>query len=169
MNRLTAGQLISFALFIAIQVLLLKNIQIAFLEQFSLSILIYPIIIILLPVSFGRSAIIVSAFAIGLIVDVFYDSPGVHAATLVFTAFIRSIVLGLIEPRLGYRANDMIEKDHYGLNWFLSYVGILLFVHIFIYFSIDAFSFVFILKIFVNTIVSFIVSYLLIILYKLIF
>lgn len=169
MNRFSIGQVVSFAIILILQVLLFRNVQVQFLDQYSLSIIVYPIILILLPVTFRRSVVIIMAFFMGIFVDAFYDSPGVHTVALVFTAFIRPYILALLEPRLGYRTNDLIEINHYGVYWFLSFLGLMLFTHIFIYFSVDAFSFVFFFKILINSLSSFGASFLILLLYKLLF
>ena len=166
MNRLYTSHIVTSVIILIIQILLLKNIQIELFDRFTLSVLIYPAVILFLPVGVRRSVIIISAFFIGLLIDGFYDSPGVHTAALVFTAFIRATILRLLEPRQGYRDNLLPAPQSYGSGWFFSYLGILLFLHIFIYFSIDAFTYVFFLKIIVNTMCSFVISFLLLVLYK---
>ena len=156
------------ALLMIIQVLLLLNFAIPIGSSFSLTIYIYPLIIILLPLSTSRVAVLTIAFVIGLIIDYFYQSPGVHASALVLMAFLRPFVLALIEPRGGYRADNTPNSSNYGLAWFLSYCAMMLLIHLLTYFSIDAFSLIFIVKILVNTSISFIASYLIICLYQLI-
>ena len=151
-----------------IQVLLLLNFAIPFGSNFSLTIYIYPLIIILLPLSTSRSAVLLVAFGIGLVIDYFYQSLGVHASALVLVAFLRPYLLAVLEPRGGYRADNTPNSSNYGLSWFLSYSAIMLFIHLLTYFSIDSFSLLFIVKIIVNTIISFIASYLIICLYQLI-
>lgn len=169
MNRLNIGHIVTSVIIVLVQILLLKNIQIVVFDRFTLSVLIYPAVVVFLPVELRRSAVVLIAFFLGLFIDSFYDSPGVHTAALVLTGFFRGTILRLIEPRQGYRNNVAISPKAYGLSWFLYYLGVLLFVHIFTYFSLDAFTFVYIVKILVNTLMSFIVSYLIITLYKMIF
>ncbi len=169
MNRLHIGHIVTSVIIVLVQILLLKNIQIVVFDRFTLSVLIYPVVVIFLPVEMRRSAVVLIAFFLGLFIDSFYDSPGVHTAALVLTGFFRGTILRLLEPRQGYRNNVSIGPKAYGLSWFLYYLGVLLFVHIFAYFSLDAFTFVYIIKILVNTLMSFIVSYLIITLYKMIF
>jgi len=166
MNRLNASHIITSVLVVFVQILLLKNVQIEFFDRFTLSIFIYPAVIIFFPIGMRRSALITIAFFLGLFIDAFYDSPGVHTAALVLTAFLRALVLRLLAPRQGYRTDESPSFQINGAYWLMTYLGILLFVHIFIYFSVDAFTYVFIFKIIVNTVLSFLVSYLILILYK---
>ena len=156
------------AILMSVQVLLLLNFAIPFGSNFSLTIYIYPLIIILLPLSTSRSAVLIISFVLGLIIDFFYQSLGVHASALVLLAFLRPYILAILEPRGGYRADNTPNSSNYGLSWFLSYSALMLLIHLLTYFSIDAFSLLFIVKILVNTIISFIASYLIICLYQLI-
>ena len=105
MNRLHIGHIVTSVIIVLVQVLLLKNIQILVFDRFTLSILIYPVVIIFLPVELRRSFVVLTAFLLGLCIDSFYDSPGVHTAALVLTGFFRGTILRLFEPRQGYRNN----------------------------------------------------------------
>jgi hypothetical protein len=168
MTKNLTGQFIFGALILLLQVLLLKNIQVALFDNFSFAILLYPLIIISLPLSFSKYGLLGLAFAIGLFVDMFYNSPGVHTSALVFTAYCRSFILRIIEPRGGYRADNIPSASNYGLSWYMSYAAVMLGIHILFYFSMDAFSFVYIIRILVNSLVSFILSYIAVILTQMI-
>jgi hypothetical protein len=135
-------------------------------DRFLAMALIYPLIIILLPLSTNKSFALVLAFIIGIIIDFFYDSPGVHTGALVFTAFLRSAVLRQLEPRGGYRTDNIPSVVNYGLTWFLKYSGILLSSHIVAYFTLDIFTFVYIDKILVNSLITFAISYVFILIYQ---
>jgi len=108
-------------------------------------------------------------FILGMSIDVFYNSPGIHASACVFTAYIRTWILTLLEPYEGYSTNVSPTIKNFGLPWFLSYASILLGLHLLFYFSVEAFSFVFIFEIVMNTIFSLIASLLLTVLIMLIF
>lgn len=168
MNKLSPAHILSAFFIVILQVLLLKNIQVAVLDRYVISAFLYPLIIIVFPYSTPRSIVLTAAFLIGMIIDVSYDSIGLHTSALVFTAFLRHYVLQLIEPRGGYSENPM-NLVSYGFPWFLRYSSIIIAIHIFTYFSLDAFTFIFIGKILVNTIFSFVVSLLLVNLYVMIF
>ena len=122
--------------------------------------------IIFLPLETRRSVVIIGAFFVGLFIDLFYDSIGVHTAALVLTGFLRTPVLQLVEPRQGYRNGTTLSGKNYGLSWIMIFTAIMLLGHILAYYSIDAFTFVFFLKIIVSTILTFLVSYIIILLYK---
>lgn len=161
--------IIRFILIVLFQVLLFKGMAMPVGEFASLHFLIYPILIMLLPLRTPKPLIVVLGFITGLIIDLFYDSPGVHAGALTFTAFLRGVVLSYLEPFEGYNMKVNPNISHMGMQWFLTYAGILLFAHLLFYFSMSYFSFVFIGEILINTILSFIASYVIIMLYTLIF
>ena len=118
--------------------------------------------VLLMPVKTSRSILMALGFLLGIALDLFYDSPGIHAASLVFTAYIRNIIIAFLEPFDGYNIDDVPTLKRMGTGWFVSYVSVALIIHIFVYFSIEAFSFVFFFEIFLNTIFSFIVSLILV-------
>jgi len=136
------------------------------LDRYTVSLLIYPMIILYLPLEMRRSLVIVSAFVTGLLLDVFYDSLGIHTAALLLTAFIRTPILQLMEPRQGYRNTASLNSANYGFSWIAQYTAIMLAIHTLAYYSIDAFSPVFFVKVIVSTILTFLASYIIIMLYK---
>lgn len=154
------------AIILFVQIFLLIGFSFSLWDKFVAMALIYPLIIILLPLSTNKSLVLILAFMIGIIIDFFYDSPGVHTGALVFTAFLRSTVLRQLEPRGGYRTDNIPSVANYGLTWFLKYSGILLSSHIVAYFILDIFTFVYIDKIIVNTFITFAISYVFILIYQ---
>ena len=68
----------------------------------------------------------------------------------------------------GYE-KDGLTAHGYGLPWFLSYIGIFMFICLFTLYSIEAFSFVYIKEIVLRTIFSFLASLFLIAIGQLIF
>lgn len=158
--------LLHATIILVIQNLLLVGFNFSFLGRYLSVAFIYPLVIILFPLSTNKSLLLVLAFFIGLLIDFFYDSPGVHSGALVLTAFIRSAVLRYLEPRGGYRTDNIPSVANYGLSWFLKYSSTLMFVHILVYFILDIFTFVYIDKIVINTLSSFIISYIFILVYQ---
>lgn len=170
MNNLLAKNIIRIVVLILVQVLLLKRIYFGW-ENFNyFSFLLYPLGLILLPIKTPRILLIFIGFLIGIIIDLFYDSIGVHASATVFLAFIRPHLLKLIEPRGGYPTQEIgPTKFHFGNNWFLTYCGIAMFLFMVFYFSIEVFTYIFIAEITLKVICSFIVSFICIILYVFLF
>lgn len=129
----------------------------------------YPIIILLLPLRTPRILMITVGLIVGLSIDAFYGSFGIHASALVFTAYIRDLIVKILEPYAGYNVDDSPTLKNMGFSWFISYLSIMLVLHLFFYFSVEAFSFVYIFEIVMNTIFSFIASTLLIMIIQYIF
>lgn len=169
MNKTITTNIIRFILIIAVQVVVFSQITFTIGDVAYIHFIIYPLAILLMPVKTPRAVLLLSAFVIGIIIDMFYSSPGIHAAALVFTAYIRNTIIALIEPYEGYNTADIPSLQNFGLGWFVSYLSISLLIHIFVYFSIEAFSFVYFFEIFLNTIFSFIVSFIVILLSQFIF
>jgi hypothetical protein len=129
--------IIRFALLVGIQVLILKNIELGrFINPF-----IYVLFIIVLPFETPKWLLLFSAFAIGITIDMFYDTAGMHAAACVFIAYIRPGVLKLFSPRDGYEFGTQPTIQYLGIPWFLSYSAILIILHHLILFYIEVFRF----------------------------
>ncbi len=169
MNNIVVINVLRFTGLVVLQGLVFQNLSSSW-EKFPyLSVIIFPLFILLLPLRMAKSSIILLGFLIGIAVDFFYNSLGLHAAAAVFTAFIRPYVLMWLEPRGGYNTNYSPTAKRMGISWFLKYSSILMFLHLFFYFSAEAFTFVYILDIMIKTVISFILSMIFILIYQLIF
>jgi|JI7StandDraft_1071085.scaffolds.fasta_scaffold159735_1 hypothetical protein len=157
-----------FLALLLMQVLVFKKISNGFtLSSFNyLNVFIYPIFIMLLPVRIPHALSILLAFVFGISIDWFYDSLGVHAGACVFTAFVRPYILSILEPRGGYPLVGGPTQHVLGMRWFLRFSAISLLIHLLVYFSIQYFSFVYIINILISTLVSFVFSMLFIIMYQ---
>ena len=168
MNSLVKRNIYRTILVLAIQLVLLKRIDITFGGFNYIHFTIYPIIIALMPYKINKTLLVLIGFSLGLFVDLFYDSLGVHAAAACFTAYMRSYILQLLAPAEGY-SKDGLTSYSYGFVWFVSYLGMLMFIHLFFLYSVEAFSFVYFKEIVLRTIFSFIASLFLLVLAQLIF
>lgn len=158
-----------FIFLVLLQVLIFKRLSFGW-EGFNyIHVFIYPIFILLLPFRTPRFLVVFLGFLIGITVDLFYDSPGVHASAMVFMAWIRPAILSMVEPRGGYDKNQSPAKKYQGINWFFSYSSAMIFGFLFWYFSVEAFTFVYIIDIFLRTVFSFFVSMVFILIYQFIF
>lgn len=152
-----------------VQIMIFKQISFSLSDLAYAHFLIYPMAILILPIKTPRGILLMAGFTIGLIIDVFYDSLGVHAAALVFTSYIRNLILAFLEPYEGYNTDDIPTFKKMGSGWMISYLSIALFIHCFLYFSIESFSYVYFFEIFLNTIATFFVSILVMLISLLIF
>ncbi len=169
MNNTVPTNIIRFLIVFLVQVWIFKHITFSFGGFVFIHFLIYPMAILLMPIKTPRSLVLGLAFVLGLMIDMSYDSVGVHTGALVFTAYIRNVIIAFLEPYEGYNIDDVPTIKNMGIGWFISYLSVGLLLHIFLYFSLEAFSFVFIFEIFLNTISSFIVTFIVILISQFIF
>ena len=88
--------IIRFILFILIQVFVLDKVPP--LHQFIIPYL-YFLFIIWLPFNIGRVWLMIIGFILGITLDYFTGTPGLHAAPCVLIAFIRPSLLSLLIPQ----------------------------------------------------------------------
>src|SRR5271154_1716249 len=101
-----------FLLFTLLQVTILKHLELGrFINPF-----IYVIFIIMLPMDADRMLVLVLAFLSGLMVDLFYNTPGMNIAACVFTAYCRPLVLNLLWQRSDYETASTPTLQSMGLN-----------------------------------------------------
>jgi len=158
-----------FIFLVLLQTLVFKQVSPDGALFYFVSFIIFPLFILLLPFRISHILLICLGFLIGISVDIFYDSWGVHASAAVFTAFIRPYVLKALEPRGEYNVTHIPSKAHLGLQWFLIYSSIMMFAHLFFYFSVEAFTFIHIGQIIAKTGLSFFFSMIFILMYMFIF
>ena len=160
--RLPLKYIVYALVLILIQVLVCKHIVLGSASDPYLDVLIYPLLLIILPVNTPAALVVIIGFISGIGVDIFYDSPGVHTSALVFTAFIRKPLLNFLEPRIGYAVDDVPLRVSPSDYWYYLYAGILLLVHILLYYLISFFSLSYIIDILLKSVLTFLVSMLLI-------
>ncbi len=119
-------------------------VQVLFLNQVQFSGYINPyfyiVFVLLLPLSTPRYLLLLLGFLIGLTIDIFSDSLGIHAAATVLIAYIRPFVIRVISTREEDR-NDFPGLLQNKFGWFFSYVIILVLAHHFVLFYLEYFTF----------------------------
>jgi rod shape-determining protein MreD len=124
-------QIIRFALFVAAQVLVFNHINLGgFVNPY-----VYIIFVLMLPLDIPGWLALLSSFMMGLSVDIFTHTPGLHASAATLTVFLRPYIIRLIdtnkeiEPGLRPTLFDM------GARWYFFYsVSMILIHHIYLYF-----------------------------------
>lgn len=151
--------IIRFILLALVQVLIIKNIELGrFINPF-----LYTLFIIVLPFETPKWLLLMSAFVLGITIDMFYDTSGMHAAATVCMAYIRPGILKLFSPRDGYEFGTQPTIQYLGVPWFVSYAGILVVTHHLVLFYIEIFRFSEFFSTFFRVIVSSLFTMLLII------
>lgn len=91
--------------------------------------------LLLLPYKISRTYLLVVGFLIGLVVDVFSNTPGIHAGACVFIMFVRDPWLRVVQDD----TEDLFNINHGSLKktGFIIFTFPLVFVHHFIIFTIE--------------------------------
>jgi hypothetical protein len=97
--------------------------------------------IIMLPFETNKLIVLFTSFLMGVSIDYFYDSSGLHAFACTMMGFSRHYVLKYISPREGYDAGVEPTIEDMGLEWFLRYAGTLVVIHHFFLFYLEIFRF----------------------------
>ena len=113
--------------------------------------------------------LLIIAFCIGLLIDTFEDSQGMHAAALTLMAMIRAGWLQLISPQTGFEKLERPGIFQIDFVWYLRYALPLISIHHFAYFMIQAFDFTDFFQVLLKTLLSALISSVLVILFELMF
>lgn len=130
-------QIIRFVVLVFFQVLVINHIRLGgYVHPY-----IYLIFIMLLPFNTPKWQLLVLGFFLGIIIDVFTGTPGLHAGATTLMAFCRPSIISLIS---GNQKFDNIQEPNLGQldgMWFFRYVLCLVFIHHFALFFLESFSF----------------------------
>ena len=128
--------ILRFIFLILLQVFILDNIQF----MGYINPMIYVLFILSLPVRFPKWALLILAFIMGLIIDVFSNTAGMHSFALVFAAFLRTPVINIFTS-IDEGSNPTPSFHTFGVSAYVKYVVILVLIHHFILLFIESFSF----------------------------
>jgi hypothetical protein len=136
MNKRPVDILIQFITVVLLQVLIFNNIQFSgFINPY-----VYVLFFLLAPFDFSRSLLLISGLAMGLIIDLFLGTPGIHTSATIFIAFIRNEVLKVIAPHGGYELNLLPRISYMGFEWFFKYALLMVIIHHLVLFYLEALS-----------------------------
>ena len=153
----TVIHIIRFAALILVQVLILKNVDLGS-YAYYFKIWMYPLALLMLPLRLPAGITLPVAFATGLVVDMFYDTNGLHAGACVAMMFFRPLFVNIIEPRGGYDNNPLPNRTKLGTPWFLQYVALCLAIFVVVYSLYETFLFEKINVAFIKAIFTYLVS-----------
>lgn len=125
-----------FIVLVLAQVLVLNNIQfLGFINPY-----IYILFILSLPVRVPRWITLLLAFGLGMIIDTFSNTLGMHTAATVLVAYARSFVINLFTS-IDEGNNPTPSFHSFGVGAYVKYVLVLVFLHHAALFFLEAFSF----------------------------
>jgi rod shape-determining protein MreD len=131
-----ARNILRFFVVIIFQILVMDNVMInGYMIPY-----VYILFIILMPFDTPRWVVLLSGFALGLGIDLFEHTPGMHTAATVLIAFVRPYILNLLAPRDGYESETFPRIFYYGFLWFLKYTLLIVLVHHLALFYLEVFQ-----------------------------
>ncbi len=165
MNRLVLINIIKFIALVLIQVLVMNRINFyGFLNPY-----VYLLFILLLPFETPGWLLLLLSFGMGLTVDLFSGTLGLHAASSVFAGFMRPVIIKLVGEKPEYDITTQPKLQQMGLKWFSAYALLMIFAHQLFLNMIDVFSFDEFLQTLLRVIVSSLFTFLFIMLLEYIF
>ena len=148
MNSALLGNIARFILLLLAQVLIFNRIDLfGFINPFP-----YVLFIILYPVNGNKSSLLAASFLLGLLMDMFWNSGGVHAAACLVLAYYRPAIFkfsfGLSYEYQTVRLNDVVTPERF------SFLLIAIVLHHFVLFVLEVFKVSFLWDILVRTVLS---------------
>lgn len=101
---------------------------------------IYLMFLIMLPFETPRWILMPLAFLVGLSIDMFMNTPGMHAAACVVLTFLRPYLVKFMTPLTGYEGMESPSPANPGFLWFALFTFVLVFAHHLVYFFIQTFN-----------------------------
>ena len=131
-----ARNIVRFIVVVIFQVLVMDNVMISgYMVPY-----IYLLFILLMPFETPRWIVLLAGFILGLGIDLFEHTLGMHTAATVLVAFVRPYFLDLLAPRDGYEPETFPRIHYYGFLWFLKYTLLIVFIHHFVLFYLEVFQ-----------------------------
>ncbi len=137
-----------FILLLAVQVVIFNNFNfLGYINPFP-----YILFIILYPVNGNKYALLLSSFFLGITMDLFCNSGGVHAAACLLLAFVRPSIFkfsfGLSYEYQTVRLNETLTPERF------SFILLAVIIHHLTLFVLEVFTFEYLWDIVLRTIIS---------------
>ncbi len=134
-----------FVILLTIQILIFNNINLfGYINPYP-----YLLFILLYPVNGNRSVLLLSSFLIGLLLDMFLNSGGVHATASLVLAFVRPSLFkfsfGLSYEYQTVKIADKISPER------ITFLFLAVIIHHFILFSLEYYRLSLIFDVFIRT------------------
>ena len=137
MNKMIFTYIFSFVFLILLQVIVLNNISV-----FGYATpLLYIYFILKLPSLMSTNRVMTIAFFMGLIVDIFSNTPGMNALAATTIAFMRKSVMSVVLPRSEDAVSVVPSVSTFGLGHFIGYTFFMVMTFCVLVFIIEAFTF----------------------------
>ena len=136
MNR-SLLNIIRFVVLVIAQVLIVNHIRLGgYVHPY-----IYLIFVMLLPINMPGWQLLLSGFGIGLVIDLFMGTLGMHAGATTLMAFCRPTIIKLVSGSQKFENIKEPSVNQLGFPWFLRYTLCMVTIHNFTLFMLEGFSF----------------------------
>ena len=144
--------LFRFIILLSLQVIVFNNINLfGFISPFP-----YILFIILYPVNGNKSGLLVTSFLLGIILDMFSNSGGIHTTACLFLAYFRPSIFkfafGVSYEYQTIKLNDTLTPERF------SFLLVAVVLHHLVLFIFEAFQFSLLWDILIRTLLSSIVT-----------
>ncbi|MBC7641709.1 MAG: rod shape-determining protein MreD [Flavobacterium sp.] len=148
MNNALLNNIARFILLLAAQIVIFNNFNLfGFINPYP-----YILFIILYPVNSNRNGLLLASFLLGITMDLFCNSGGVHAAACVVLAYLRpqifKFAFGLSYEYQTVKLNDVLTPERF------SFIVTAIILHHVVLFFLEIFSFILILEMLFRTLLS---------------
>ncbi|MGB1308799.1 MAG: rod shape-determining protein MreD [Oceanihabitans sp.] len=135
MNRVFSYNIARFILLVLVQIVVLNHINfMGYINPY-----LYVLFILLFPVKNNRTVFLLLSFLLGITIDMFVDSGGIHAAACVTIAYLRPAVLKFCFGTVYEYQNIKFNQIEFGPK--ITYISVLVLLHHFILFVLEFFNF----------------------------
>ena len=148
MNSTLLVNIFRFVLLLAVQIVIFNNMNfLGYISPFP-----YILFIILYPVNGNKSGLLIASFLLGLIMDMFSNSGGIHTTACLVLAYFRPYMFkfsfGLSYEYQTIKLNDVLTPERF------SFILLSVVIHHFTLFIFEAFQFSFLLDILLRALLS---------------
>jgi rod shape-determining protein MreD len=148
MNSALFSNIFRFILLLAVQIVIFNNINfMGFVSPFP-----YILFIILFPVNGNKSALLIASFFLGLTMDMFSNSGGIHTTACILLAYLRPYIFkfsfGLSYEYQTIKLNDVVTPERF------SFILLSVVLHHFALFLLEAFQISFFWETLIRTLLS---------------
>jgi hypothetical protein len=103
---------------------------------------VYVLFILLLPFDTPGWVLLLVSFALGLIIDSFMNTLGMHSSATLFMGFVRFYTINFLSVKDDLGGRGFLSVSNLGLPWSIRYTLILVFAHHFCLFYLESFTFI---------------------------
>lgn len=148
MNSTLFVNIFRFLLLLAVQIIIFNNMNfLGYISPFP-----YILFIILYPVNGNKSGLLFASFLLGIIMDMFSNSGGIHTTACLILAYYRPYLFkfsfGLSYEYQTVKLNDVLTPERF------SFILLSVLVHHFVLFVLEAFQISFFWDILIRTLLS---------------